>query len=325
MRDSRFTITFLSLVLSNGLRDGSAEPEANCRCASPTSPPPRAFTFTHNAGRAGKKWLPETMGPGCAFFDADGDGWPDILLVNGKDWTGRRRPASTTAALYRNNQQRHLHRHHRGSGLDIEIVRHGRDHRRLRQRRPRRRVHHRARTAIICSTTKAAAIFAMSPREAGDHQRRLRHQRRLARLRSRRQAGSVRRELRAVDPGRRSVVLARRLDQIVLHAGIVQGHVVASSTTIWAAASSRTSPRRPAWAIPPASRWAWPCSTTTAMAGPISSWPTTRSPTSSIATCKTARFKEEGCPRESPSAKTAWRRGAMGADAATTIAPAGRT
>ena len=27
--------------------------------------------FKHNAGKAGKKWLPETMGSGCAFFDAD--------------------------------------------------------------------------------------------------------------------------------------------------------------------------------------------------------------------------------------------------------------
>src|ERR1039458_4199141 len=27
--------------------------------------------FVHNSGRAGKKYLPETMGSGCAFFDAD--------------------------------------------------------------------------------------------------------------------------------------------------------------------------------------------------------------------------------------------------------------
>src|SRR5690348_3825267 len=58
--------------------------------------------FTHNAGKAGKKWLPETMGSGCAFFDADGDGWPDILLINGKDWTPRAGRKSH-AALYRNN------------------------------------------------------------------------------------------------------------------------------------------------------------------------------------------------------------------------------
>ena len=43
--------------------------------------------FVHNAGKAGKKWLPETMGAGVAFVDLNGDGLPDIVLVNGKDWT----------------------------------------------------------------------------------------------------------------------------------------------------------------------------------------------------------------------------------------------
>ena len=75
--------------------------------------------FVHNSGRAGKKWLPETMGSGCAFFDADGDGWLDILLINGKDWTPRGR--HTTAALYRNNHDGTFTDITRGSGLDIEI------------------------------------------------------------------------------------------------------------------------------------------------------------------------------------------------------------
>jgi hypothetical protein len=75
--------------------------------------------FTHNSGRAGKKWLPETMGSGCAFFDADGDGWLDILLINGKDWTPRGR--RTTAALYRNNHDGTFTDITRGSGLDVEI------------------------------------------------------------------------------------------------------------------------------------------------------------------------------------------------------------
>jgi hypothetical protein len=75
--------------------------------------------FTHNSGRAGKKWLPETMGAGCAFLDADGDGWLDILLINGKDWTPRGR--RTTAALYRNNHDGTFADITRGSGLDIEI------------------------------------------------------------------------------------------------------------------------------------------------------------------------------------------------------------
>lgn len=39
--------------------------------------------FRHDSGARGRKWLPETMGPGCAFVDFDGDGWQDILLLDG--------------------------------------------------------------------------------------------------------------------------------------------------------------------------------------------------------------------------------------------------
>ncbi|MDQ6760278.1 MAG: CRTAC1 family protein [Acidobacteriota bacterium] len=74
--------------------------------------------FVHNAAKSGKKYLPETMGSGCAFFDADGDGWLDILLINGKDWTGGRK---TTAALYRNNQKGGFTDITTGSGLDVSI------------------------------------------------------------------------------------------------------------------------------------------------------------------------------------------------------------
>ena len=32
------------------------------------------ITFRHDSGATGKKYLPETMGAGGAFLDADGDG-----------------------------------------------------------------------------------------------------------------------------------------------------------------------------------------------------------------------------------------------------------
>ncbi len=75
--------------------------------------------FTHNSGRAGKKYLPETLGSGVAFFDADGDGWPDILLINSKDWTphGRR----SLSALYRNNHNGTFTDVTAASGLDVEM------------------------------------------------------------------------------------------------------------------------------------------------------------------------------------------------------------
>jgi hypothetical protein len=60
--------------------------------------------FTHNNGAFGKKWLPETMGPGCAFIDYDNDGYPDILLVNGDDWPGHAHGGATTPKLYHNNR-----------------------------------------------------------------------------------------------------------------------------------------------------------------------------------------------------------------------------
>lgn len=75
--------------------------------------------FVHNAGKTGKKYLPETLGSGGAFFDADGDGWPDILLVNSKDWTPKGR--KSLHALYRNNRNGTFTNITAGSGLDVEM------------------------------------------------------------------------------------------------------------------------------------------------------------------------------------------------------------
>jgi hypothetical protein len=73
--------------------------------------------FVHNSGRAGRKWLPETMGSGVVFFDADGDGWCDLFFINGRDWEkGSRRSMS---ALYRNNRKGGFTDVTGGSGLDV--------------------------------------------------------------------------------------------------------------------------------------------------------------------------------------------------------------
>ncbi|HEV3036543.1 MAG TPA: CRTAC1 family protein [Candidatus Angelobacter sp.] len=59
--------------------------------------------FVHNNGAFGKKYLPETLGPGCAFIDFDNDGYPDILLVNGQSWPGHESGGKTTLKLFHNN------------------------------------------------------------------------------------------------------------------------------------------------------------------------------------------------------------------------------
>jgi hypothetical protein len=75
--------------------------------------------FKHNSGAYGGKLLPETLGAGCAFLDFDRDGWQDILLINGMDWTGHKRQSSTLK-LYRNNRNGTFSDVTRAAGLDVE-------------------------------------------------------------------------------------------------------------------------------------------------------------------------------------------------------------
>jgi enediyne biosynthesis protein E4 len=76
--------------------------------------------FVHNGGAFGGKYLPETLGSGCAFLDYDQDGWQDILLINGMDWPGRRRRPSTMR-LYHNNRNGTFTDVTRRAGLDVEM------------------------------------------------------------------------------------------------------------------------------------------------------------------------------------------------------------
>jgi hypothetical protein len=70
--------------------------------------------------------LPETLGAGCAFIDLDGDGWPSVLLINGKDFPNVKgakthSPTHYFPALYRNNHNGTFTDIARGSGLDVEM------------------------------------------------------------------------------------------------------------------------------------------------------------------------------------------------------------
>ncbi|MGB9435832.1 MAG: CRTAC1 family protein [Candidatus Acidiferrum sp.] len=76
--------------------------------------------FVHNNGAFGKKYLPETMGPGVAFIDYDNDGWPDIFIVNGTDWPGHGSKHSTPK-LYHNNHDGTFTDVTHKAGLDIEM------------------------------------------------------------------------------------------------------------------------------------------------------------------------------------------------------------
>ncbi|HEX8091328.1 MAG TPA: CRTAC1 family protein, partial [Blastocatellia bacterium] len=66
--------------------------------------------FKHNSGAYGKKYLPETLGSGCAFLDYDNDGWQDVLLINSMSWPDHK-GAKSFPALYHNN--------HNGTFTDV--------------------------------------------------------------------------------------------------------------------------------------------------------------------------------------------------------------
>ncbi len=58
--------------------------------------------FRHEAGARGKMFNPETFGPGAGWFDHDGDGLLDLLLVNG-NLLGSPLDESIRPVLYRNS------------------------------------------------------------------------------------------------------------------------------------------------------------------------------------------------------------------------------
>lgn len=87
-------------------------PAAKVAVATPEFP----FNFVDVAERAGlsevityggierKKYIIETNGCGVAFFDYDGDGWMDVLLLNGTRLEGFPKGQEPTNRLYRNNR-----------------------------------------------------------------------------------------------------------------------------------------------------------------------------------------------------------------------------
>ena len=81
---------------------------------------PAGIRFTHNTGAFGAKYMPETFGAGALWIDVDGDGWQDLLLVNGTAWP-ERNDAATHAALYRNDGDGTFTDITRGSGLDVPL------------------------------------------------------------------------------------------------------------------------------------------------------------------------------------------------------------
>ena len=110
-----------ALAASSGL---FAQTQASSSISSPVTfrdiTQKSGIRFIHNNAAFGKKYLPETMGPGVAFIDYDNDGWQDIFIVNGMDWPGHTQK-HTTPKLYHNNHDGTFTDVTHKAGLDVEL------------------------------------------------------------------------------------------------------------------------------------------------------------------------------------------------------------
>jgi len=109
-RISTVLVAGLSLFLTSGCpsKGGGTSPPArpatataNLRFADVAAS--AGVRFRHYIGADGRFFAPESVGPGGAFIDYDGDGWLDLYLVNGSNWPDRPE-AHKSGALYRNQQ-----------------------------------------------------------------------------------------------------------------------------------------------------------------------------------------------------------------------------
>jgi Ca2+-binding RTX toxin-like protein len=80
------------LCLASGCHGGvgsssssEAAPRSGIRFTDVTAA--AGISFQHVNGAEGKKYMPETMGSGCAFIDYNNDGWQELLFVNGEPWS----------------------------------------------------------------------------------------------------------------------------------------------------------------------------------------------------------------------------------------------
>ena len=67
-------------------------------------PAATGIRWTHTNAMSDSHYLPETLGPGCAFLDYDNDGWMDIYLVNSGPCDFWKPAQPIRNALYKNNR-----------------------------------------------------------------------------------------------------------------------------------------------------------------------------------------------------------------------------
>ena len=178
---------------------------------------PLRFAFTDIAARAGltartvyggersNRYLVETTGSGAAAFDYDGDGWIDIFLVNGSTLEGFPVGQGADQPPLSQPARRHLRGRDDGGGAGAGRLGPGRLCRRLRQRRRRGPGRHVLGPQPVDAQSRRRDLRGCDAGGgARDGAAALGHGLRLPRLRPRRPARSLRRQLHRLRRGHRA-------------------------------------------------------------------------------------------------------------------------
>ena len=94
----------VALALVGRLALGGPETTSGGLLFREVPPEESGLTWVHDNAMSPERYLPETMGAGCAFLDFDGDGWMDIYLVNSGPCDFHKPRVPLGNALYRNNR-----------------------------------------------------------------------------------------------------------------------------------------------------------------------------------------------------------------------------
>ena len=199
----------------------------------------RASGSSTTTAPSGKKYLPETLGVRRRRAST----WTATAgrtCCSSTRRTGRAaRARSRCPALYRNNQDGTFADVTRGSGLDVEMYGIGGAAADF-DNDGKVDVYLTALGGNRLFRNLGGGKFADVTGERRRRRARLLDQRALVRLRQRRQARSVRRALRRLVDREGPLLHARRQEQVVLHAGILQGAERRRCSTTAATAPSRT-------------------------------------------------------------------------------------
>jgi hypothetical protein len=115
-----YFVALVALTLGGAVLPGTASSQERRPIRFTDGTAYAGLDFHHDTGAFGKKYLPETMGSGCAFVDYDGDGWLDAFLVNMTSWPGQPHEPSYSA-LYRNDRDGTFTDVTREAGLAVEM------------------------------------------------------------------------------------------------------------------------------------------------------------------------------------------------------------